>query len=147
MVEGYHVFIGGGYGPDTDGQGAMIGRQLFEADCAASDVRFAHRTSYCMTYLDRNATVPNRSPRGLASKIPNRLQAVSALSVWPCEGRTKLGIRDRTPDGSCRRSGSPHSLKSVSDSYRNYTVSNLNCYDNFPHSQNRPHSTQNSVRG
>lgn len=31
MVEGYHVFVGGGYGPDDEGQGAMIGRQLFEA--------------------------------------------------------------------------------------------------------------------
>ena len=31
FVEGYHLYIGGGYGPDDDGQGSAIGRQLAEA--------------------------------------------------------------------------------------------------------------------
>ena len=30
FVEGYHVHLGGGYGPDDDGQGAAIGRTLAE---------------------------------------------------------------------------------------------------------------------
>ena len=31
FVEGYHVHLGGGYGPDDDGQGASIGRVLAES--------------------------------------------------------------------------------------------------------------------
>lgn len=51
MVEGYHVFIGGGYGPDTEGQGSMIGRQLFEAVPAGDLPPLIERV--LLTYLDR----------------------------------------------------------------------------------------------
>lgn len=51
MVEGYHIFIGGGYGPDTHGQGSMIGRQLFEAIPATDIPPLIERV--LLTYLDR----------------------------------------------------------------------------------------------